>query len=286
MVEGWDGNGIKHRQSLAKGEGEKEWIPASAAMTFTVSDKVGNDEMWVERRREDARSKTTAQKRWPWTGRVWVMSLVLLFPSLDGRSEQVPQEKIAVGVFTAEREANGLPKGWQPLTFRKIKSYTQYRVVQDGGRFVVRAEARAAASMLYRKIDATTQTHPILRWSWKVENLLQKSDPTQKSGDDYPARVYVTFQDRTGINYIWESRFPVGRVVPNPYTDDVQMFIVESGPKRLGEWVDETRNLYEDYKRAFGREPSPLLAISLMTDTDNTGESAVAYYADITLSRH
>ena len=215
-----------------------------------------------------------------------MIGLVLLFLPRAGSPtpEKVATEKIAIGVFTGEREADGLPKGWQPFTFRKIKSHTQYRVVQDGGRFVVRAEARAAASMLYKKVHVSTKTHPTLRWSWKIENLLKRGDPTQKSGDDYPARVYVTFQDRTAINYLWESRFPKGRVVPNPYTDDVQMFIVESGPEHLGKWVTETRNLHDDYKQAFGREPPALLAISLMTDTDNTGESAIAYYADITLS--
>jgi len=230
--------------------------------------------------------RSHSPQRWQWISRIGLIGFVLLFSPHEGSPAEGSRapERIAVGVFTGESEADGLPKGWQSLTFRKIKSHTQYRVVQDGKRFVVKAEARAAASMLYKKIDASTKTHPILRWSWKVENLLRKGDPTQKSGDDYPARVYVMFQDRTGINYIWESRFPKGRVVPNPYTDDVQMFIVESGADHLGKWVDETRNLYEDYKRAFRREPPAILAISLMTDTDNTGESAVAYYADITLS--
>jgi hypothetical protein len=45
--------------------------------------------------------------------------------------------------------------------------------------------------------------------------------------------------------------------------------------------VSEERNLYEDYKKAFGQEPPMISGIAIMTDTDNTAESAIAYYGDI-----
>ena len=34
---------------------------------------------------------------------------------------------------------------------------------------------------------------PILRFQWKVGNVVARSDPTTKAGDDYAARIYVTF---------------------------------------------------------------------------------------------
>ena len=52
------------------------------------------------------------------------------------------------------------------------------------------------------------------------------------------------------INYIWESLSPQGIMVPNPFTDRVIMFVVESGEEKLNQWVSEERNVYEDYKRA------------------------------------
>ena len=48
-------------------------------------------------------------------------------------------------------------------------------------------------------------------------------------------------------------------------------------------WVNEERNIYEDFRKFFGEEPPLLGAVALMTDTDNTGEEAVAWYGDITL---
>ena len=77
----------------------------------------------------------------------------------------------------------------------------------------------------------------------------------------------------------------MGTAVPNPYTEQVHMIVVESGPTKVNAWMTEARNVYEDYKRAFGEEPPMISGIAIMTDTDNTGESAEAYYGDIVLKR-
>jgi hypothetical protein len=73
----------------------------------------------------------------------------------------------------------------------------------------------------------------------------------------------------------------MGTIVPNPYTDRVKMIVVESGEAKLHQWVNEERNIYEDYKKAFGEEPPMISGVAIMTDTDNTGETAIAYYGDI-----
>jgi hypothetical protein len=59
------------------------------------------------------------------------------------------------------------------------------------------------------------------------------------------------------------------------------MIAVESGESKVNQWVCEERNILEDYKKAFGENPSMISGIAIMTDTDNTGESATAYYGDI-----
>jgi len=50
---------------------------------------------------------------------------------------------------------------------------------------------------------------------------------------------------------------------------------------KAGAWVSESRNIFDDYKTAFGKEPPMITGIAIMTDSDNTGESALAYYGDI-----
>lgn len=63
------------------------------------------------------------------------------------------------------------------------------------------------------------------------------------------------------------------------------MIVVESGADGLNQWISEERNLYEDYKKAFGEEPPMISGVAIMTDTDNTGESAMAYYGDIVFKK-
>jgi len=83
------------------------------------------------------------------------------------------------------------------------------------------------------------------------------------------------------LMYIWENRAPRESVIINEHTARIRMIVVESGRDRLGVWQEVTRNIVEDYRRAFGEEPGPVTAVGIMTDTDNTGDHAHAYYGDI-----
>ena len=212
---------------------------------------------------------------------------------------------LAVGKFSANEPGASLPDGWKPLTFKKIPKLTTYELVKDGTQVVVKAVSDSSASGLTKEVRIDPKEFSIVRWRWKVENLLQKSDATRKDGDDYPARLYITFEydpDKVSfgkklkykagqalfgdipigaISYVWETKAPVGAIIDNAYTDFVKMVVVESGPGQVGRWVDESRNIYEDYKKAFGEEPPVINGIAIMSDTDNTKERAVAYYGDI-----
>lgn len=61
------------------------------------------------------------------------------------------------------------------------------------------------------------------------------------------------------------------------------MIAVRSGDAEAGEWRTERRNIVEDYRRAFGKNPPAVMGIAMMTDTDNTGASAEAWYRQIIL---
>ncbi len=93
--------------------------------------------------------------------------------------------------------------------------------------------------------------------------------------------LYGAYPPQASINYVWSSKIPVGLVVPNPYTDRSMMIVVESGEKNLNTWCNEERNLYQDYRNAFKDEPPMISGVVIMTDTDDTRESATAYYGDI-----
>jgi hypothetical protein len=218
-------------------------------------------------------------------------------------------EVLEVGKFSAGRVGQTLPDGWKPLTFKKVPKQTIYELVKDGEIVVVKATSEASASGLTKEVQIDPAEYPVVRWRWKVENLLKRSDVSRKDGDDYPVRLYITFAyepDKVSfgkklkfkagqalfgdipigaLNYIWETTTPAGTIVPNAYTDFAQMIVVESGAQKVGAWVEEERNIYEDYKKAFGEEPPAINGVAIMSDTDNTKESAVAYYGDIVFKK-
>ena len=97
--------------------------------------------------------------------------------------------------------------------------------------------------------------------------------------------LYGEYPPHSGLNYIWENKAPVGTIVSNPFIARVKMIVVESGAARLNQWLRYERNIVDDYRKAFGEDPPAISGIAIMTDTDNTGESAVAWYGNIELAR-
>lgn len=195
--------------------------------------------------------------------------------------------------------------GWSPLRPAPKARDTRYALVDDGGTVVLEADAQASMSGLTHPVRVDLARQPQLRWRWKVAAPLATADLRTKAGDDYAARVYVLFDyprrrlplptrvklklaeafygqaiPTAALNYVWDNRAPVGTVRPNAYTGRARMIVLESGSEKAGQWATETRDLAADFRLAFGEAPPPVIAIALATDTDNTGETARAWYGD------
>ena len=54
--------------------------------------------------------------------------------------------------------------------------------------------SEASASGLIKPVVIDPKEFPIVRWRWKIDNVLQHSDVALKEGDDFPARLYFTFE--------------------------------------------------------------------------------------------
>lgn len=190
-------------------------------------------------------------------------------------------EEIAVSRFATE----GL-KGWDSKGF---KGTTEYRIVQEDGHTVVKAHAKSAASGLTKNIKFSPLTYRYIKWNWKITGTVFGGNEKTKKGDDYAARVYVVFPGRffwqmKALNYIWANKLPKGEFVANAFTSHAMLIAVESGNSRAGQWVTVERDILADYRRVFGEDPPEAGGIAIMTDTDNTGAEATAWYGDITLS--
>lgn len=198
--------------------------------------------------------------------------------------------------------------GWRHQPLSSLKRDTVYKVAQDGGRAVLQASADKSASMYVSRLAAPMAVPSSLGWSWKTDALVPGADNRDKKREDAPVRVIVAFggdpatlpeaerkrmkraETLSGtqppfatLMYIWSEQVPVDTVIPSAHTSQVKMLVASSGAGGLGPWQTIKRNLAADYRRAWGREPGPLLGLAVMTDTDNTGTQATGWYTDIRL---
>lgn len=181
----------------------------------------------------------------------------------------------------------GLSPQWQSKEF---KGQTRYVITDQEGERVLSAQSDGAASALVFNKEYSLSDYPVLSWRWKVKNILDKGDARIKGGDDYAARLYVVFPHwffpmTRSVNYIWANKLPKGSTLPSLYAANSVMVAVQSGPENIGRWVTERRNVREDFRRIFGEEPPAVGAIVIMTDTDNTGETALAWYDDVRIEK-
>jgi len=189
---------------------------------------------------------------------------------------------LLVGDFSA-----GDLSGWQT---EKFEGETRYRLVEQDGRQVLRADSAGTASGLYREMTVDLDKTPYLNWSWRVANVLDNVDERSKGGDDYPARVYVVvsggivFWRTRALVYVWSSNQPVGSTWRNAYTSNARVMALRSGEQKVSQWVSEKRNVKADFQRLFGDEIDHIDAVAVMTDTDNSGQAATAWYGDIYFS--
>jgi len=235
------------------------------------------------------------------------ITLVLIMASL-ALTAGSESRAIRIGAFS-QGTVGDLPDEWEPLRLGDVDP-SRYELVDVGDQTVLRAEADGTASGLVRRVTLPTERYPVLAWSWKAESIIPAGDLDEKSGDDYAARVYVTFDYDPGnlsfgerlkyeavralapgevplraLSYVWANHADETEPTPNPFTDWVMMVPVEHGPEHVGTWRHERRNLYDDYRRAFGEPPPPISGVAVMTDGDNTGAAATALYGDIVLLR-
>lgn len=190
-------------------------------------------------------------------------------------------EKLVIGNFSVEGLA-----GWEKKTFKGI---TEYSLTQENETTVVQANSQGTASGLIKKFNFDPKKYRYLHWSWKILHTISGANENTKAGDDYAARIYVVFPGKyfwqsKAINYIWANQLNTGKSLKNAYTSSAIMVAVQSGSTHSGQWHTETRDLFTDYKNLFGSVPAKAGAIAIMTDTDDTGENAIAWYGDISLS--
>jgi len=220
--------------------------------------------------------------------------------------ETEPQQLADLPLFSTASADQPYPPGWQPWHLSRNKTPTRYGLVMQSHQLVMHAQADVSASGLY--VSLIARDAGVMRWAWRTRDVIRTADNTLGSREDAPLRIFVAFDgDRSTLSlkdqlmyemarlttgrempyatlmYIWAGRRQAGSILPNPHTDRVRMIVADSGVAHTGEWRCHERDLRADYRKAFGQEPGRVIAVGIMTDTDNTKTKAESWYGDITL---
>lgn len=194
--------------------------------------------------------------------------------------------------------------GWQGVPIPG-KEQTVYRWSAKDGRPALHARAESSASMWRRPAPAALNARE-LSFSWWVPAVLHGASVADAAREDAAARVMLAFdgdesklpwrtralydlaEALTGerppyatLMYVWDAHAQPGTVIVNPKTDRVRKIVVDAADQHLGRWRDHRRDFDADFRQAFGEAPGRLVAVAVMTDTDNTQSRAEAWYGPI-----
>ena len=208
----------------------------------------------------------------------------------DDRSRPGKSSDDRVVISVAERPlskhpAGGIPYGW---SLKQFSGDPSVESKQEGDRVFVRLASRKSSFALYRDVTVDLREFPLLTWSWKVTALPERGDVRSAAADDQAAQVYVVFPHwpfpratSDVLGYVWDSRAPAGLALKSGRAENVRLIVVESGAEKLGRWLTVTRNVANDYRTLFGKEPSTVGRVAIMTDSNDTGSSGEVLFSDL-----
>jgi hypothetical protein len=231
-------------------------------------------------------------------------------PGVDAPAQPTAWEKAGrAGEAQAGAPQASTPESsvWKHQSFPG-KRKNRYQFVWREGRPAMAVQSEAAISAMRQVVHSQSTPVQGIRFSWKVAALLDKADLEDSTRSDSPVRIVLTFDgDRSRLSardlmlsdlarsltgedmpyatlmYVWSNQLPVGTVVSSRRTDRIRKMVIESGPAGLNRWLDYDRDVRADFERAFGEAPGRLMAVGIMTDSDNTGGSVRAWYGPLSL---
>ena len=103
-----------------------------------------------------------------------------------------PASAVDNGIFFCEN-FNDL-SSWKPMEFPKIAKHSVYSIEKHGDESYLKAESSASASAIVMDKTFNVFDYPRVKWRWKIDNTYKKGNAEEKSGDDYPIRIFVMFQ--------------------------------------------------------------------------------------------
>tara|TARA_Y100000768_G_C23719844_1_gene559792 strand:- start:48 stop:701 length:654 start_codon:yes stop_codon:yes gene_type:complete len=179
------------------------------------------------------------------------------------------------------------------LKVRKVRGAdekTLYSLGENENGKFLRAEANNSASGLGKEIEINLNKTPFLNITWKIEKDLKGITENSKKGHDYAARVFVvkktgaTPLSNRAMNYVFSSNRDINTYHPSPFTKKSIDYALSTTKENFNEWVTVKVNVKEHFKKFHDLDLDKINGIAIMSDTDNSELSSVAYYQNIYFS--
>jgi hypothetical protein len=218
-----------------------------------------------------------------------ILILILLLPGFGwGGLARGENGILMVDRFQAGMNGEGLPSAWtlekapgpkSKIAIENEKEDRFLRIVSINDGFGVRKE-----------MSFDIRQYPHLSWWWKAIQLPKGGDIRKKETDDQAGQIYVIFPrfpslvNSRSVGYIWDTQAPIGLSGTSTAYNRMKYVVLQSGEGKLNQWVFETRNVYEDYKKFFQEDPPPVGALLLYLNSQHTKTSAEICFAEIFFS--
>ncbi len=222
-----------------------------------------------------------------------VSHIVLLFSAWALAAGAAGASDRGAVLFSDDFEA-GLSDPWVEQGFPSIAHRNIFSLATEpDGNHYLKVESQQSYSAKGVHLTFSSRQCPYVSWRWRVSNVIDAADLTRKEGDDAAAKLYVVFAgpswwnplDKRILVYLWDNAAPVGATYPNAWLPEKErMVILESGQAKVGRWVAEQVDLFNDFKRAFpGQEPGDVEGLAFLADTDNTRSEVSAGFDDLVI---
>jgi hypothetical protein len=193
-----------------------------------------------------------------------------------------------IGKFTESPSTDNIPSGW---ILEEKAGKPDIRIEKSGDFRSVRLRADASSFGLRKNLDVDLKETPYLNWKWKVTTLPDQGDFLNKDSDDQAAQVYIIFprfpaaMNTDILGYLWESNSKnFKKEGGSPAWVKSRVVVLQAGTRRLHQWVQEKRNVYEDYKRLFKKEPPKVGGVAIYINSQYTQAKAESSFAEILFS--
>ncbi len=210
----------------------------------------------------------------------------------------------------AAASSSKVPAPWLyvALPERYAKPPTTIDVQTVDGKKVLRLLADKSWGTVAHPWSGAAKT---MTFQWRLDKALTQASFKGKATEDTALKVCASFdmpEDRipsgertlfklaqffskeklptATLCYVWANAEAMGTIHHSPTTARVRYMVLDTGAQQLKTWKQHTRNVAEDFLKAFGAETNTVPAITAIivgADADNTSSSSLGYIADLSL---